>query len=116
VTAVKYAGDGVFLAGRSPLDVAAAVLACVERLERGFGFKARGGLAYGPVVQRAGDYFGLTVNVSYAITKAATPGTLLATAEAAECLPPAARGRRSSVPVAGIERAQTAVEIVPDPF
>lgn len=112
VTAIKYAGDGVFLAGSSPADVAAAALDCIDRLGRDYGLDARAGLAYGPVVQRAGDYFGITVNVSYALTKAAQPGTLLATATAAERLPVEVRGPRRSVPIAGLEEPLQAIQIL----
>jgi class 3 adenylate cyclase len=114
VTAIKYAGDGVFLAGSSPIDVAAAALDCIDRLARGYGLDARAGLAYGPVLQRAGDFFGLTVNLSYALTKAAQPGALLATAIAAECLPVEVRGKRMTVPVNGLEEPLPAIEILMD--
>jgi adenylate cyclase len=113
VAAVKYAGDGVFLAGKRPLDVARAALACIDRLADGFDLQARAGLAYGPVVQRAGDFFGLTVNVSHCLTKAARPGSLLATALAAESLPEEMRGAQLSVAVKGLDDRVGAVEIRP---
>jgi len=44
----------------------------------------RTGLNHGPVVRRAGDLFGLTVNIASRITALASPGQLLATQPIAE--------------------------------
>jgi class 3 adenylate cyclase len=91
--AVKYVGDGVFLAGREPRAVAAAALDAVGRIEKLLPLRARAGLAHGPVVRRAGDIFGLPVNVAQLLTKAAAPGTLLADEAATTLLPVRMRGR-----------------------
>jgi class 3 adenylate cyclase len=72
-------GDGVFLTGRLPRDVAEAALECMDLLACEAGLTSRSGLAYGPVVRRAGDFFGLTVHLSHALTKAAAVRSLLAT-------------------------------------
>lgn len=75
---VKYVGDGVFLTGRDAVELAEVALELVSLLEAGLPLRARGGLAHGPVVERAGDLFGLPVNAAQILTKAARPGTVLA--------------------------------------
>jgi class 3 adenylate cyclase len=115
---VKYVGDGLFVAGRDVADVADAALEMIARLERALPLRARGGLATGAVVQRAGDVFGLAINLAHVATKAAKPGTLLATATAAGQLPPVRRGRYRTVrvphPAIGTTRVAT-IRANPDP-
>jgi class 3 adenylate cyclase len=103
VGAVKYVGDGVFLAGREPRAVADAALECLETLSAESRLIARAGLAYGAVIRRAGDYFGLTVNLSHALTKAAPRGGLLASEPAAARLPSSMITHRTEVDVAGLD-------------
>ena len=43
----------------------------------------RGGLAYGEVLPRSGDYFGATVNLAARLAEQAVPGEVLATPDAA---------------------------------
>jgi class 3 adenylate cyclase len=112
VLAVKYVGDGVILAGREPREVADAALDCVEILHDQSRLIARAGLAYGPVIRRAGDFFGLTVNLSHALTKAASRGGLLASEPAAARLPRSMSARRIEVDVAGIDDPVAAAEVV----
>jgi class 3 adenylate cyclase len=90
---VKYVGDGVFIAASDMTSVADAALEMIARLQNELPLRARGGISYGFVVQRAGDIFGLPVNLAQALTKAAQPGTVLLSAEAAALLPPERRGR-----------------------
>jgi adenylate cyclase len=91
--AVKYVGDGVFLVGPEPRDVAAAAIDALRRIEKLLPMKAHAGLAHGPVLRRAGDVFGLPVNLAQLLTKAAGPGKLLADEEATRLLPVRMRGR-----------------------
>ena len=111
VLAVKYVGDGVFLAGRDPRGVADAALECLRILSDRSGVLARAGLAYGPVVRRAGDFFGITVNLSHALTKAAPPGGLLASELAAAKLPSSMVTRRMDLEVAGLDGPMVACEL-----
>jgi class 3 adenylate cyclase len=111
VLAVKYVGDGVFLAGREARQVADAALECVQMLWDGSRLIARAGLAYGPVIRRAGDFFGLTVNLSHALTKAAPRGVLLATEPAAASLPSSMIIDRLDVEVAGLDEPIPAVSV-----
>lgn len=93
VFVVKYVGDGVFLSGRDVEEVADVALDVIARLEETLPLRARGGLAAGTVLQRAGDIFGLPVNVAMLVCKAARPGRLLATERAAARVRPSRRGR-----------------------
>jgi class 3 adenylate cyclase len=90
---MKYEGDGMFVVGREVADVADAALEVIARLELALPLRARAGLAAGPVVQRAGDVFGLAINLAHLASKAARPGTLIATEPAAAQLQSARRGR-----------------------
>jgi adenylate cyclase len=112
VLAVKYVGDGVILAGREPREVADAALECISTLSIECGLIARAGLAYGPVVRRAGDFFGLTVNLSHALTKAAPHGGLLATEPAAARVPDSMVTDRVDVDVAGLGYPVPAARVV----
>lgn len=115
VLAVKYVGDGVFLAGREPRQVADAALECVKTLSAESRLVARAGLAYGPVIRRAGDFFGLTVNLSHALTKAAPRGGLLASEPAAAMLPSSMITHREEVAVAGLDAPVPAAGVVLPP-
>lgn len=99
VVVVNYVGDGVFLSSFDVLAAADAAWEIVERLERELPLRARGAVAHGPVLQRAGDVFGLPINLSHALTKAARPGTVLLSAEAAALLPTARHGRVRARPL-----------------
>jgi class 3 adenylate cyclase len=93
---LKYVGDGVFIAANDVGSVADVALDLIARLERDLPLRARGGISYGSVLQRAGDMFGMPVNLAQALTKAARPGTVLLSADAAALLPRARRGRLRS--------------------
>jgi adenylate cyclase len=103
VWVVKYVGDGVFLLGRRPRDVAEAALHAIAALETELPLAARGGLAAGPVMRRAGDYFGLTVNLAQRLAAAAQPGQLLVTEPAAADLPDDRVSARDRLEVRGVE-------------
>lgn len=113
---VKYVGDGLFLAGRDAGEVADAALEVIARLEEALPLQARGGLAAGRVVQRAGDLFGLPINLAHITSKAARPSTLIATEEAARLLPAdrCGRFRTISLPHPAVERARI-TRVRPDP-
>lgn len=93
VHVVKYVGDGIILSGSDVGEVANAAGDILARLQDQLPLQARAGLAWGPVLERAGDIFGLPINTAHILTKAAKPGMLLATAEAAAQLPTTRRGR-----------------------
>ncbi len=80
VRVVKQIGDALMLV--SP-DAQAAVETCLELIGRAEGEDdfppLRAGVAYGPAVNRWGDWFGSTVNVASRLTARARPGAVLVT-------------------------------------
>src|SRR5215210_2066631 len=80
VQVVKQIGDAVMLV--SP-DVPAAVETCLALVERAEGEEdfppLRAGVAFGPAVNRWGDWFGSTVNLASRLTARARPGAVLVT-------------------------------------
>jgi adenylate cyclase len=102
VTPVKYAGDGVFLLGRDAREVIATALDAVHLLDRALPLQVRAGLATGPVVRRAGDYFGLTVNITHRLVTAAPIGTVLAERSSVRELPESVVGEEMTKELRGI--------------
>lgn len=82
---VKMIGDEVFFAAPSA-DAAAAIATevCGAVAADGVLPPARGAVAVGEVTAREGDYFGPVVNLTSRLVKAASPGSVLVTAPAAE--------------------------------
>jgi class 3 adenylate cyclase len=111
VEVTKYVGDGVFLAGSEPEQVAAASLDCIRSLAHDVGLSSRAGLALGSVVHRAGDVFGLPVNLSHVLTKSAEDGSLLATAVAPARLPDTMCAHPREVIVRGLDAPLEAFEL-----
>lgn len=87
VRVVKYVGDGFFLVGRDPVAVIDACWAAIDRIQEQLPLRARAGVADGLLVRRAGDLFGLPVNLAQALTKATAPGTVVVSAELGTRLP-----------------------------
>jgi class 3 adenylate cyclase len=106
VRPVKYVGDGVFLAGRHASEVALAALDALDHIADISPIPARAGFAYGPALRRAGDLFGMPMNMAQLLTKAAAPGILLATDEAAAELPEGMVVRRRTAKVGSTRRAR----------
>jgi class 3 adenylate cyclase len=106
VRAVKYVGDGVFIAGRDAEQVACAALDAVAHIAERSPIPARAGFAYGATLRRAGDLFGMPMNLAQLLTKAAGPGTVLATEAAAAELPPEMVGPRRTARVGRTRRAR----------
>ncbi len=102
VAAVKFAGDGVYLSGPRPEDVLRAALDAVAALDTE-PLRARGGLAQGPLVRRAGDYFGYAVNLASRLTEAAEPGTVLVTSDAVPAIPEGLDGSAGRVELRGLD-------------
>ena len=103
VRVLKYVGDGIFLVGRDAAEVVGASFAAVERIDSTLPLDARAGVAWGPLVRRAGDYFGLAVNMAQLLTKVARPNEVLASEEAARQLPEELIGRSRRVRITGWE-------------
>ena len=80
---VKTIGDAVMLVSMETSALLEAMLSLVETTEADEELpQLRVGVAYGPAVSRAGDWFGSPVNLASRVTSAARPGSVLV-AEAA---------------------------------
>jgi adenylate cyclase len=82
VTLVKTIGDEVMLASPDAPALAESVLALIAAADDPANDlpRLRAGAAAGPAVQRAGDWYGATVNLASRLTTLAQPGTLLSDA------------------------------------
>lgn len=80
---VKTLGDAVMLVAPDPADLVAVALDLVAAVDaEGGDFpQLRVGVAYGPALARAGDWFGSTVNLASRVGDRARPGSVLVTAE-----------------------------------
>ena len=83
---VKTIGDEVMFVGLPP-DVADAALALVDAAAEESLPPVRIGIAAGPVIARAGDFYGPVVNLASRLTEAAPDGTVLAPADICDELP-----------------------------
>jgi adenylate cyclase len=79
VRLVKTIGDAAMLVSAEPEPMLRAALRLVEAAEEeGEEFPSlRAGIAYGPVIGQAGDYYGRPVNLASRITGVARPGSVL---------------------------------------
>jgi adenylate cyclase len=84
VRLVKTIGDAVMLVSPEPEPLVRAALELVEAVQRQDLPSLRAGVACGPTVQRAGDYFGHAVNLASRVTGVARPDSVLATREVRE--------------------------------
>lgn len=78
VSPVKYLGDAVMLVSADPGELAEAMLALTEPGEDLADAPLRGGLAFGAVLVREGDYYGTPVNLAARLTDQARAWKVLA--------------------------------------
>src|ERR671923_1925280 len=78
---VKFIGDEAMVVAPTPDALATFALALVGRPieSEGVSVRVRGGLDYGGVLARDGDYFGKPVNLAARLVSVAAPGQALAT-------------------------------------
>lgn len=76
---IKTIGDEILFTADDPAAAAEAALSLIERgLDADDDFPSvRAGLAWGDVVSRLGDVYGVTVNVAARLTSVARPGTVV---------------------------------------
>jgi adenylate cyclase len=79
VRLVKTIGDAAMFVSPDAPALVDAALALVEAIERADLPALRAGLASGAVINRAGDWYGNTVNLASRVTGVARPSTVLAT-------------------------------------
>jgi adenylate cyclase len=91
VRLVKMIGDAAMLVSVEPEATMEAALALVDAAhEEGEGFpELRAGVASGPALARAGDWYGRPVNLASRVTGIARPGSVLATESAHDAAPEA---------------------------
>jgi adenylate cyclase len=77
---VKEIGDAVMLVSPEPAALVETTLRLVESSDGEEGFPAiRAGIAFGPAVNRWGDWYGSTVNLASRLSERARPASVLAT-------------------------------------
>lgn len=76
---VKTIGDAVMLVCSDPLKLLATILDLVDAAATDDFPRLRAGLAFGPAVNRAGDWYGSPVNLASRVTGAAPAGTVRVT-------------------------------------
>ncbi len=81
---VKLIGDEVMFVAVEAATGADIAVALLTTFAADPALTPRGGLAYGEVLARAGDYFGPTVNLASRLAEQAVPGEVLATPEIAQ--------------------------------
>jgi class 3 adenylate cyclase len=100
--------------GRDPAAVVDASLEAIAVLDGALPLPARAGIAQGPVVRRAGDYFGPVVNLAQRLTTIAAPGAVVVAEPAASAVGGARAIARRDVSVRGFEVPITVAEIRSD--
>ncbi len=81
VRLVKTIGDAAMFVSPEEAAQVAAALALVEEAEKADLPSLRAGIASGPVLNRAGDWYGRAVNLASRVTGVARPGSVLCTKE-----------------------------------
>lgn len=81
VRLVKTIGDAALLTCRESGPLVEAALDLLDAVEQADLPGVRAGVAYGPVLPRAGDVYGHAVNLASRVTGVARPGSVLCTAE-----------------------------------
>jgi adenylate cyclase len=84
---VKTIGDAAMFVSPDAPTVVAAALSLVEAVEGADLPALRAGLASGPVINRAGDWYGNAVNLASRVTGVARPGSVLATEDVRDAAP-----------------------------
>lgn len=89
VRLIKTIGDAAMFVSPDPGPLVAVALELVAAVEAAGLPSLRAGVAVGPAVVRAGDYFGNSVNLASRVTGVARPGSVLCTPEVRDASPDA---------------------------
>jgi adenylate cyclase len=81
VRLVKTIGDAAMFVSAKPAPLVELALKLVDAFEEEELPSLRAGIAFGPALQRAGDYYGNSVNLASRVTGVARPGSVLCTRE-----------------------------------
>jgi adenylate cyclase len=87
VRLVKTIGDAAMFVSAEPGRLVNAALSLLEAVEAAELPALRAGIAFGPALFRAGDYYGNSVNLGSRVTGVARPGSVLATQEVRDATP-----------------------------
>jgi adenylate cyclase len=87
VRLVKTIGDAAMFVSPEPGALVSVALRLIEAIEAAGLPPARAGLALGPALQRAGDFYGHSVNLASRVTGIARPGSVLCTKEIHDRVP-----------------------------
>ncbi len=87
VRLVKTIGDAAMFVSPQPAPLVEVALALVEAFEQEGLPSLRAGIALGPAVMHAGDYYGNSVNLASRVTGIARPGSVLGTREIRNAAP-----------------------------
>ena len=79
VTLVKTVGDAVMLVAPKPDPLLGTLLELLDAMDGDDGLQLRVGVACGPALERAGDWYGSPVNQASRVTGVARPGSVLTT-------------------------------------
>jgi adenylate cyclase len=108
---VKTIGDAVMLVCPEPAALVSTVLELIEVAADNELPQLRAGVAMGPAVSRAGDWFGSPVNVASRVTGLAAPGTVVVTSAARQATGVAEGFEWSSVGAHVLRGVPTPVEL-----
>ncbi len=121
VRLVKTIGDAAMFVSRDPEAMVASALTLLERAQEDELPSLRAGIALGPTLQRAGDFYGNAVNLASRVTTAARPDSVLCTEEIRAAAPEAfawssagpfrLKGIHGSTPLHRARRPATAEEL-----
>jgi len=89
VRLVKTIGDAAMFVSPEPGPVVGVALSLLDAVAASDLPSVRAGVAHGPALQRAGDFFGHCVNVASRVTGVARPGSVLCTQEVHDAAPDA---------------------------
>ncbi|MGI8506796.1 MAG: adenylate cyclase regulatory domain-containing protein [Solirubrobacteraceae bacterium] len=87
VRLIKTIGDAAMFVSPETGPLVKVALALVEAVEEAELPSLRAGIAIGPAVIRAGDYYGNSVNLASRVTGVARPGSVLCTQEVRDAAP-----------------------------
>ena len=84
---VKTIGDAAMFVSPDPAAVVSVALSLLEAVQAADLPSLRAGVALGPALQRAGDYYGHAVNLASRVTGVARPDSVLCTQEVHDAAP-----------------------------
>jgi adenylate cyclase len=84
---VKTIGDAAMFVSPDPAPLVGAALSLLEAGEAADLPALRAGIAFGPALLRAGDYYGHSVNLGSRVTGVARPGSVLCAEEVRDAAP-----------------------------